>query len=115
MKNHTSILVVGLAVISTAFVGCVSVHKVTIEDAPRHHVSFESAQAMQIFYDTLLAHHLPAGGKPSRVRVGETVYTREMRPSSNVAFNTGVAIADTDTNGVISTAEATSYALRKTK
>lgn len=115
MDKYTIILAVGFAVASTAFTGCVSVHKVTIKDAPRKNVAFESSRAMQTFYDALLAKHLPKDGKPSRVRVGETLYTWETRFSSNLAFNDGVAAADTDGDGVISEREATTYASVKTK
>lgn len=117
MKKTALTFAVYLTITATVVTGCVSVHKVSIKDAPRKNVRFESAEAMQTFYDTLLAKHFPKDGKPSRVRVrvGETLYTSETRPSSDVAFNDGITVADTDGDGVVSEREARTYASTTSK
>jgi formate-dependent phosphoribosylglycinamide formyltransferase (GAR transformylase) len=106
---------VSLAMATSLITGCVSVHKVAIKDAPRTTVSFESAEAMQTFYTAVLARHFPNDGKPSRVVAGQTLYTWETRPSSNVVFNDAVAAADSDGDKVISESEATTFGMSKTK
>jgi len=114
--NRTPLtLAVVLTVATSLITGCVSVHKVAIKDAPRAAVSFESAEAMQTFYSAVLAKHFPTDGKPSRIIAGQTLYTWETRPSSNVVFNDAVAAADSDGNKVVSESEATTYALSKAK
>jgi hypothetical protein len=109
MKKATITLAVCLAFASAALTGCVSVHKVTIKDAPRKTVRFESAETMRPFYEAILVKHFPKDGKPSRVRVGNTLYTWETRPSADVVFNDAVTAADTDGDGVISALEAGKY------
>jgi hypothetical protein len=104
-----------VAIAATTITGCVSVHRVTIKDAPRNKVRFESAKATRIFYDALLAKHLPSSGKQSGVVLGQTVYRPETRPSPNVAFNDGVVVADSDADGVVSEREARQYASTITK
>ncbi len=110
MNRNALILAALLGLFAMAATGCVSVHRVTITDAPRKSVSFESPDAMRTFYDALLARRFPKTRKPSQIIAGQTLYTREIRPSANVAFNTGVAAADTNADGVISLREAEAYA-----
>ena len=109
MNKNALILTAFLGLAAMAASGCVSVHKVTIKDAPRRAVGFESAEAVRTFYDALLAKYLPLERKPSRIIAGQTLYTWETRLSSNAAFNQGVIVADTDGDGVISMREATAY------
>ncbi len=109
MKKISIIHTVCLALASMAVAGCVSVHKVTIEDAPHKTVRFESAETMQTFYEALLVKHFPKDGKPSELLVGNTLYTRETRPSANVVFNQAVLAADIDGDGIITAQEASRY------
>lgn len=109
---NSNLLAVCLGLAGLALTGCVSVHKVTIQDAPRKAIEFESADAMRTFYDALLARLLPVERKPSRIIAGQTLYTRETKLSGNMAFNRAVTAADADGNGLISQAEATAYASR---
>lgn len=90
--------------------GCVSVHKVSHTDAPRTNVKFESLAAAGTFYDALLVSRFPGAGKHSKLLVGQTLYTRETRPSANVMFNTAAATADLNADGTILESEAEAFA-----
>lgn len=104
-----------LGLFCLALTGCVSVHKVAIKDAPRRDMAFESPEAVRVFYDALLSRRYPKDDKPSRVTAGQTLYTRETRPSANVAFNDGASQADVDANGMITVQEARVFASTDSK
>jgi hypothetical protein len=92
--------------------GCVAVHKVRYNDAPRTNVEFESLAAAHTFYDKLLARNFPISGKRSKLLIGQTIYTKETRPSANVVFNAGAAAADMNGDEMISESEARAFASR---
>jgi hypothetical protein len=97
----------------TLLTGCVAVHKVHYKDAARRDVRFESLKASSTFYDALLAKKFPAQGKPSRIILGQTLYTWETRPSANFVFNSAVTAADLNQDELISDFEADTFAARR--
>ena len=110
---NATLLILAAMTTSTLLTGCVAVHKVHYEDATRTDVRFESLKASSTFYDALLAKTFPAQGKDSRILLGQTLYTWEMRHSANVIFNSAVALADLNHDAIISDTEAHSFAAAK--
>ena len=94
----------------TLFTGCLAVHKVHYKDTARTDVRFESVKASSTFYDALLAKKFPSQGKPGRIILGQTLYTRETRPSANLVFNSAVTAADVNQDALISEFEADTFA-----
>jgi hypothetical protein len=109
MKTSTLTLPGLVIIAAAATTGCVSVRKVAIDDSPRKNVRFESVETMQLFYDAILVQRFPLERKPSRVQVGQTLYSSERRPSANVVFNEAAEVADINHDGVISAQEVHTY------
>jgi len=102
------------AMASALLVGC-STTSYTYQDAPQTPVKFESLQAEQTFYDAVLAKYYPAPKSPDGKGFDSDLYLplsieHDVRKTSHVLFNEAVAAADTNHDGVITEAEAKTYA-----
>ncbi len=112
MKTIQFTIPATIAFISCLTAGCVS--HTTIKDEPRQSVRFSSSQAAQTFYDAYLSTTSPKGRGSLSVFVA-LPYRHQTVSTDNVHFNCAVRAADSDHNGVISTEEASAFAIQQRK
>ena len=110
------ILAAGLAALPIVFFsGCLTLYskkEVVRSEEPRRPITFENAQAAEIFNNAMQ-------NKPSRLGETEicipfiTLYTKERQLSDSAHFNDCVIRCDTNQDGIITLAEAQIFAQLK--
>ena len=105
-KSH---ILTSIFLIPLLLTGCITNR--TIKDEPRQSVAFASAHAAQTFYNTYLALNHPSETSKGDVSFGFPLpYHHYTVRTENLRFNDAIRSADTDHDGIISDAEADTYA-----
>jgi hypothetical protein len=111
MRTKYAIIPTTMALVSAP--GCIT--HTTARNEPRQSVHFSSERSAETFYEAYLAISYPSD-KQSFVAISIGMpYTHRTISTDNVRFNRAVQSADSNGDGIISDAEAESYAAKVPK
>ncbi len=113
---RTRVLAAGLAVVSLLFVpGCLTLYsktEVVRGEEPRRPISFENAQAAEVFQKAMKEKSPCMGGIDISIPF-ITLYSKERQLSDSAFFNECVYRCDTNQDGIITVSEAEIFASLK--
>jgi hypothetical protein len=110
---HTRLLAAGLAVASLSLIpGCLTLYsktEVVRGEEPRRPISFENAQAAEVFQKAMKDKSPCMGGIDISIPF-ITLYSKDRQLSDSAFFNECVLRCDTNQDGIITLAEAQIFA-----